>query len=118
MKRNPVTALGLCFSALLASLPALAQEFTCQEDTQCRGDAETKCATSTLEIKIKPRGGHTDMWIAGEGPYAASRARDGDMRRWAIKAFGGSHRLDLQPDGSFLYLGNRNKRFTGTCTET
>ncbi|MEQ9693871.1 hypothetical protein [Shimia sp. SDUM112013] len=103
---------------MLTALPAVAKGMTCLADTQCRGDAEAMCAASTLEIKIKPRGGYTDLWIGGEGPYAGKPDHTGDKRRWIVSAFGGSHALTLQPDGAFLYHGNRGKRFTGTCTET
>lgn len=106
--------------ALLVLVPggAAAAPLYCQATEQCRGDARSMCAASDLEIALHPQGDRRgQVWIAGSGPFAASREGLQRGERWTLDAFGGSHRLEMQADGRFLYLGNRGKRYTGYCKE-
>lgn len=88
----------------------------CQAEKQCRGDAKTMCAPSNLRIRLQPEGaGRAWLWIDKQGPYAAEATRPETGQHWALTAFGGSHGLNIAPDGQFTFLGNRGKRFTGKC---
>ena len=95
------------------ALTGPAQALVCVADTQCRGDAERMCAPSTLRIEVTKA---DRLWIDRQGPYGAVASRDGDARVWTVEAFG-SLALRIEADGTFLYRGNRGKRFTGTCRE-
>ena len=109
--------IGAALAFGVASM-AGADSLICTATTQCRGDADRMCAASTLEIAVKPGGGSgTQLWIDHQGPYAARARREDDMHHYELAAFGGRYRLDIAPDGQFLYTGNRGKRFSGTCEE-
>ena len=99
----------------LAALPGAAQPpvIECVATTQCRGDAKRMCALSALMIRVDRRGPGAQLWIDRQGPYAA-RAQAGAL---VVEAFGPAYRLDIAPDGAFLYTGNRGKRFSGHCAE-
>ena len=108
---------GIALSLGLASA-AEAREVVCVADIQCRGDAERMCAPSTLRISARQNGGAgTQLWIDRQGPYSAQVSQDGDTRSYALKTFGGLYTLNIAADGQFLYVGNRGKRFTGTCED-
>ncbi|MDQ2092770.1 hypothetical protein [Rhodalgimonas zhirmunskyi] len=91
-----------------------AGELACVAQAQCRGDAQAMCAPSSLKIKVSAE---NRLWIDAQGPYGARLSREGDARVWTIRAFGGAHALRVEADGAFLYLGNRGKRYRGTCRE-
>jgi hypothetical protein len=108
--------LALCLT--LTALPAMAQTLNCTAEQQCRGDARTMCAASSLSILLMPRGQRTDLWIDRQGPYAARSASIADGgKTYTLDAFGAGYRLELSPDGRFAYHGNRGKVFTGHCKE-
>jgi len=100
----------------LALWPALscAQGLTCVAETQCRGDAERMCAPSALSIKAERRGAWVDMWIDNQGPYRAEFSRRAQEARLTLPLFE-DHEMILEPDGAFLYRGNRGKRYSGRC---
>jgi len=87
---------------------------TCVAQTQCRGDAERMCAPSSLSIKAERRDGWVDMWIDRQGPYRAELARSAHETRLTLPLFK-DHEMIVEPDGSFLYRGNRGKRYIGRC---
>ena len=99
--------------AVFFLMAAPAQALVCVAEEQCRGDAKTMCAPSTLRIEVTPE---DRLWIDRQGPYAATRPQDGDTRVWTVEAFGG-HALRVEPGGAFVYFGNRGKRFIGQCEE-
>ncbi len=114
---SPSMALGAALAVGMAGT-AWADGVLCTAQTQCRGDAERMCAPSSLEISLKRHDSiGTQLWIDHQGPYAARASKAQGTRRYEVKAFGGQYKLDITPDGQFLYVGNRGKRFTGTCKE-
>ncbi len=106
MRHGMFLAVGaaLCWGAAASAL-------TCTANTQCRGDAEAMCAPSSLRIEVGQHG----LWIDHQGPYPAQLRAEADARLWQLGAFGGGYQLRVRADGTFEYLGNRGKRFTGTC---
>ncbi|MBA85017.1 hypothetical protein ACSSNL_12705 [Thalassobius sp. S69A] len=107
--------MGRLFSVVLAVMPVLAQAgVICTAEEQCRGDARSMCAPSSLRIELVRQGGYTRLWIDRQGPYPAEPMA-GAAQHWRVAAFGGQHQLQLHAGGRFTYLGNRNKTFTGTC---
>ena len=109
--------LGAAIAVGMASA-ASAEGLVCTAETQCRGDAERMCAPSTLEISVKAGGGTgTQLFIDHQGPYAARATRKDGTRHYEVTAFGGRHRLEIDAENRFLYLGNRGKRYTGLCKE-
>lgn len=113
--------LRACLSMALLSIaaPAMAQaDATCFAVEQCRGDAKSMCAPSSLRIDVARNGASAVLRIDRQGPYKASLQRDGDVQLVTLESFGGAYRLTLQADGSFTYLGNRGKRFNGQCEGT
>ncbi|WP_168798034.1 hypothetical protein [Pacificoceanicola onchidii] len=101
--------------ATALGLPATA-EMLCTAQTQCRGDAKEMCAPSTLAVKVVRDGAYWRLWIDWQGPYSARFSAGNDARVWAVKGFGNGYGIQVFEDGSFLYTGNRGKRFRGTCT--
>lgn len=111
-------AVGSIAFVLAFSGMAEAREVICVADTQCRGDAQRMCAPSTLRIAARQSAGAgTQLWIDRQGPYSAHVSQNGDARSYALKTFGGLYTLDIEADGRFLYVGNRGKRFTGSCED-
>ena len=108
---------GIALALGLASA-AGAREVVCVADIQCRGDAERMCAPSTLRISARQNSSTgTQLWIDRQGPYSARVSQDGESRSYELTVFGGLYTLDIAADGRFLYVGNRGKRFTGTCED-
>lgn len=97
--------------ALLLATPAGADSLRCVADQQCRGDAQAMCAPASTEFVLDRAGW---LWIDHQGPYSV---RPEGAGRWVVTAFGGSHALELIEGGSFRYLGNRGKRYTGECQD-
>ena len=97
-----------------AAAEADAGGLTCVANIQCRGDAERMCAPSGLRIEAARRGGRVDMWIDGQGPYVARVSGAMASLRLEVPLFAG-HALSVAPDGRFVWLGNRGKRFSGQC---
>lgn len=102
----------------LAAPAAAAAPLVCIAQQQCRGDAQTMCAPATTRIEAERKGAGGVLWIDLQGPFAARIEQKTGAERWNLTAFGGSHWLELNTDGTFLYRGNRGKRYTGTCGET
>lgn len=105
---------GLALSGAAPADPVRAGELACVATEQCRGDAKAMCAPSTLRIEVTPQ---NRLWIDAQGPYGARLTTDGTARVWTVEAFGGKHALRVEADGTFLYRGNRGKRYRGTCSE-
>lgn len=110
-KKKLIAALSI---ACLLPVAVTAQGVTCLAETQCRGDAERMCAPSSLSIKAERRGAGVDMWIDRQGPYRAEMAREVQGFRLTLPLFKG-HEMILKADGTFLYRGNRGKRYSGLC---
>jgi len=87
---------------------------TCVAETQCRGDAERMCAPSALSIVVERRDAWVDLWIDRQGPSRADLVRSAHETRLTLPLFKG-HEMIVQGDGSFLYRGNRGKRYSGRC---
>jgi len=103
----------------IALLPVAGHaQMICTAERQCRGDAERMCAESTLRIEAQRGGQGARLWIDWQGPYDGSLRRTDGVTRIELGAFGGGYVLEAQADGTFIYYGNRGKRFYGTCDGT